>query len=180
MKVINWELIEESRPGTMLEPGGYVCRIERVEDVPSREYLWVVYDVAEGEKAGCYAGVPVADDWKHRFTRSYKESAQGMFKAFLNRLEESNRGRFSVADWQARGCNEHELAGLEVGLVFGKELYTNDRGEDKERTVVSFVEAAQDIRNGDFRVPEPKDRRESVAQAPARAASAPADDDLPF
>ena len=103
-----------------------------------------------------------------------------MFKAFLNRLEESNRGRFSVANWQARGCNEHELVGLEVGLVFGKELYTNDRGEDKERTVVSFVEAAQDIRNGDFRVPEPKDRRESVAQAPAPATYAPADDDLPF
>lgn len=185
MKKKNWVFIEESKPGTMLEPGGYVCRITAVEDVPSKEYLWVVYDVAEGEKAGCYAALPASDAWKHRFTRSYKDTAEGMFKAFLNRLEESNRGRFDVAKWQETS-DERALVGLEVGLVFQKELYTNDKGEDKERTVVVGVEAAQDIRNGDYYMPEPKDRRTRVeGAASSTGAGAPAlggvyDESIPF
>ena len=177
MKVKNWTLIEESTPGQMLEPGGYVVRITDVNDVPEKEYLWIVYDVAEGPCAGMYAGMPKSDDWKHRFTRSYKESAEGMFKAFLNRLEESNRGRFDVATWQVR-ADERQMIGLELGIVVQKETYTNDKGEDRERTVVVGVEAAQDIRNGDFRLPEPKDRRTRIegsqAAAPAhQAASEP-------
>lgn len=172
MKIKNWDLIEESRPGTMLEPGAYVCRIVDVEDVPSKEYLWVVYDVAEGPKAGCYSNMGRDEAWKHRFTRSYKDTAEGMFKAFLCRLEESNRGRFSVGDWQMRS-DERELVGLEVGLVFQKEMYTNDKGEDKERTVVVGVEASQDVRNGDYFMPEPKDRRE-------KAPTAGACEDVPF
>lgn len=169
MKKVNWTFIEESSANTILEPGGYVCRITGVQDVPDREYLWIEYDVAEGPKAGLYAGMGADDAWKHRFTRSYKQTAEGMFKAFLSRLEESNRGRFSIEQWQAT-CDERAFIGLEVGLVFQKELYTNNQGEDKERTVVARVVASQDIRNGDFKVPEPNDRRTVVA-APAAAAT---------
>lgn len=164
MKIMNWNLIEENKPNTLLDPGGYVCRITGVQDVPEREYVWVMYDVAEGPQAGIYANLPAADDWKHRFTRSYKDTAAGMFKAFLNRLEESNRGRFDVAKWQVYS-DERQFVGLEIGLVFGKEMYTSDKGEDKERTVVSYVCAAQDIRNGDFKIPAPKDRRTNVPNA---------------
>lgn len=165
MKIMNWDLIEENKPSTMLEPGGYVCRITAVQDVPEREYVWIIYDVAEGPQAGIYANLPISDDWKHRFTRSYKESAAGMFKAFFKRIEESNRG------FKWGGRDEREFVGKEIGLVFGKELYTNDKGEDKERTVVSYVCASQDIRNGDFKVPEVKDRREQI---PSSGAAAPA------
>lgn len=177
MKVKNWNLIEESKGGTMLEPGGYVCRITAVQDVPEREYLWIMYDVIEGEHAGIYSGLGVGDDWKHRFTRSYKDSAAGMFKAFINRVQESNRG--FVWDME----HEQQFVGKEIGLVFGKELYTNDKGEDKERTVVSYVVASQDIRSGNYKVPEPKDRRENItASAPAPASGGYYDSysDVPF
>ena len=172
MKLINWEEVEESKPSTMLEPGGYVCRITAVEDVPSKEYLWVVYDVIEGERAGVYAGLPKSDDWKHRFTRSYKDTARGMFKAFVNRVEESNPG----FKWD--GSDERQFVGKIVGLVFQKEQYTNDKGDDKERTVVVGVESADDIRNGGYYMPEPKDRRTKVETA-AAAQSGPYDD-IPF
>ena len=172
MKLINWEEVEESKPSTMLEPGGYVCRITAVEDVPSREYLWVVYDVIEGERAGVYAGLPKSDDWKHRFTRSYKDTARGMFKAFVNRVEESNPG----FKWD--GSDERQFVGKLVGLVFQKEQYTNDKGDDKERTVVVGVESADDIRKGGYYMPEPKDRRAKVESA-AAAQSGPYDD-IPF
>ena len=172
MKIINWEEVEESKPSTMLEPGGYVCRITDVDDVPRREYLWVVYDVVEGERAGTYAGMPKSDDWKHRFTRSYKDTARGMFKAFVNRVEESNPG----FKWD--GSDERQFVGKLVGLVFQKEQYTNDGGEDKERTVVVGIESADAIRKGDYYMPEPKDRRTKVAAAPA-SQSGPYDD-IPF
>ena len=172
MKLINWEEVEESKPSTMLEPGGYVCRIVAVEDVPSKEYLWIVYDVIEGERAGVYAGLPKSDDWKHRFTRSYKDTARGMFKAFVNRVEESNPG----FKWD--GSDERQFVGKIVGLVFQKEQYTNDKGDDKERTVVVGVESADDIRKGGYYMPEPKDRRTKVAAAPA-SQSGPYDD-IPF
>ena len=172
MKLINWEEVEESKPSTMLEPGGYVCRITAVEDVPSKEYLWVVYDVIEGERAGVYAGLPKSDDWKHRFTRSYKDTARGMFKAFVNRVEESNPG----FKWD--GSDERQFVGKIVGLVFQKEQYTNDKGDDKERTVVVGVESADDIRKGGYYMPEPKDRRAKVAAASA-SQSGPYDD-IPF
>ena len=174
MKIINWEEVEESRPSTMLEPGGYVCRITDVEDVPSREYLWIMYDVIEGERAGVYAGLPKSDDWKHRFTRSYKDTARGMFKAFVNRVEESNRG----FKWDGR--DERQFVGKEIGLVFQKEQYTKNNGEDGERTVVVGVEAAQDIRNGDYRLPEPQDRRSGAGSHAKQEPTAGPYDDLPF
>ena len=172
MKLINWEEVEESKPTTMLEPGGYVCRIVAVEDVPSKEYLWIVYDVAEGPCAGTYAGMGSGDDWKHRFTRSYKDTARGMFKAFVNRVEESNPG----FKWD--GSDERQFVGKLVGLVFQKEQYTNDKGDDKERTVVVGVESADDIRKGGYYMPEPKDRRMTVDTSTA-AKSGPYDD-IPF
>ena len=177
MKVINWVEVEESRPSTMLEPGGYVIKITDINDVPSREYMWVVYDVVEGDQAGIYANLSKDDDWKHRFTRSYKETAQGMFKAFLARLEDSNEG-FSIERWQ-RTSDERGLIGLKLGIVLQTEQYTNDKGEDKERTVVVGVESIQDIRSGNFYLPAPKDRRESV-EAPKASDTNDAYDDIPF
>ena len=183
MKIKNWTLIEESAGGSKLPVGGYVIRILDVEDVPSREYLRITYDIAEGEHAGHYSDAfGKQNAWSHQFVRSYKDTAEGMFKAFLKRLEESNVG-FNIEAWQARGCNEREFVGLEVGIVLQTEQYTNNKGEDKERLEMVGVYASQDIRNGDFEVPEPRDVREQVAAKPkpqAQASASVYDADIPF
>lgn len=172
MKVMNWVAVEESQGGNQLKPGGYVITIQDVEDVEDREYLRITYDVKEGEFAGVYStNWGVQNPWAHQFIRSYKDSAQGMFKAFLNRLEESNRGMnppFTVAGWQVH-CSPRAFVGLEVGIVLQTEQYTNNKGEDKERLVVRSVEASQDIRNGDYKLPAPQDNRTREEQ-PAQAA----------
>ena len=162
MKIKNWEFTEQKTGGSMLPAGGYVCRIVAVEDVPNREYIWIVYDVLEGDHAGQYANMGADEAWKHRFTRSYKDSAESMFQDFLSRLEESNRGRFTVQSWSRNGCIPEQLIGLEIGLVFGEEQYTKNNGDDATRTVVSYVTASQDIRNGDYKVPKPKDKRTKI------------------
>lgn len=173
MRIKNWELVEESAMGGKLPAGGYVVRIANVEDVAAKEYLWIVYDIAEGDHAGHYSDdFGKQNEWAHRFTRSYKDSAEGMFKAFLTRLEESNRGKFDAKAWQEKS-DEREFVGLELGVVLQTRYYTNDKGEDKEALEVRGVYASQDVRNGDFKMPEPRDDREKVPAAGGRG-------DVPF
>lgn len=171
----NWVEVDENG-FEKLPAGAYVARIVDVEDVPEREYLNVVYDIAEGPHKGHYS-----DDWgqrnpwAHRFVRSYKEAAQGMFRAFLSRLEESNAG-FDVARWQER-CDEREFVGLYLGIVLQTEQYTSNKGEDRERLDVVGVYSVRDIRNGDYKMPAPKDNRTRGRSA---GASAPEPYDVPF
>lgn len=174
MKIKNWALIEESAGGKKLPAGGYVCVITDVEDNPSKECLRITYDIKEGPHAGHYSDdFAKKNPYIHQFYRSYKDSAEGMFKAFLNRLEESNRASahpFNVAQWQMYS-DERQLIGLEIGLVMQYEKYTNEKGEDKERLNVEAVYATQDIRNNDYKLPDVKDNRKSV---PASTGAAPA------
>lgn len=45
----DWNSTQEAAEGgSRLDPGGYVCMIVRVENVPEKEYLKVFFDVAEG------------------------------------------------------------------------------------------------------------------------------------
>lgn len=175
MRPYNWANVEESTPFEKLPAGGYVIRIVGVEDVPAKQYLNIVYDIAEGEHAGFYSDdFGKKNPWTHRFVRSYKPTAEGMFKAFLSRLEESNR-RFSIANWQIQS-DERALVGLELGIVLQVEDYTNDKGEDKERLQVVGVYASQDIRNGDFKLPPRKDSRKAV---PGNEPGLPFEDEQP-
>ena len=176
MKVMNWTSVEESTPFEKLPAGAYVITITDVEDVEDREYVNIVFDIKEGEYAGFYSDdFARKNPWAHRFVRSYKQTAEGMFKAFLTRLEESNRG-FSVAAWQ-RACDPRAFIGLEVGIVLQTEAYTNDKGEDKERLSCVGVYASQDIRNGDYKMPPAKDSRKHESGTAAHSAPY---DDLPF
>lgn len=178
-KIKNWVLIEEADGDfERLEPGGYVVRITDVEDHPSEEYLEVVWDVAEGEHAGFYG-----DEWgrTHPFAHNdrwyYNDKAEKFFKSKLVALEQSNRGRFSIEQWQT-ACDERQFVGLEVGMVLQKLLRTNRDGKDTDFLEVVKVTASQDIRNGDYKLPEPRDLRkqkdEPVTAEPGYY------DDLPF
>ena len=56
MKKINdFENIQESTGQfRRLPPGGYVCAIYHVEDVPSKEYLKIDFDVVKGDEKGYF------------------------------------------------------------------------------------------------------------------------------
>lgn len=177
MKIKNWTMIDEAGSYEKLPVGGYVARIEAVEDSPKDEYLTVTWDVAEGEHAGHYK-----DDeaWRHQFRKYYSDKSEPFFRAFLARLEESNRA-FSVAEWEKTG-DERALVGLEFGALVQERYYTNGKGEDKTALEVAGVVASQDVRNGDFKLPAPRDTREKVpGAAPAvDASSSVYEEDIPF
>lgn len=182
MKIGNWTTVDAANVGGggQLEAGGYVIMIQKVEDHAADGYLDLTIDVAEGENAFMYAGLPASDDWRHTYRRYYEGGAEPFFKQFLEALEVSNRGKFSIAEWE-RTCDEQAFVGLELGVVFQKRLYTKRSGKNKGKDGWSlnwFASLpAQDIRNGDFTVPADRDERDAGAVA-STAGGGAADDDL--
>lgn len=142
-----------------LAPGGYVLRITDVANDEKKEYLRFTYDIAEGPEAGRYKDETEENAYRHQFIRSYKEKALGMFKAFINAVQDSNAGY--VWEW-----HEAALKGKLVGVVIGYEEYEANDGNIKERQRIASVMSADRIRKGDFKVPELK-RLASSSSAPA-------------
>ena len=165
-----------------LPAGGYVIKITSVRDEDDKEYLRVIYDIAEGPEAGRYKNEPAENDYRHSFIRSYKEKALGMFKAFIMAVDETNGTKFN--ERIEKGFKEQELVGRLLGVVFGYEEYESNDGNIKERLYVKSCMSADRIRKGEFKVPELKKLKTSTGSA----APAPlpegftqmSDDDLPF
>lgn len=170
MKIGNWTTVDAANigGGGQLGAGGYVVRILKVEDHPADEYLDLVIDIAEGENAGMYSGLPESDDWRHTYRRYYGGGAAPFFKQFLEALEISNRGKFEIATWE-RACDEQQFVGLELGVLFQKRLYTKKSGKNagKDGWSLNWFASlpAQDIRNGEFTVPADDDQRDKGARA---------------
>lgn len=167
-----------------LPAGGYICRITLADDVPmddktgKGDYLKIEFDIAHGEYKDYFEKQyeRFASFWGGSFIRSYKEKALGMFKHFTNCIEQSNAGY--VWAW-----DEKSLMGKYVGLVIGYEEYVNGSGETKERLYVKDVKTVEQIKQGDFKVPELKKLSVEVPNKIAQSATlvSSADDDmLPF
>lgn len=170
----DFDKVQASGEYEKLPAGGYVLRIQSVEDDPKKEYLRIVYDIAEGPEANRYQNETAENDYRHSFIRSYKEKALGMFKAFTNALEESNPGY--KWDWK-----EGALGGKLLGVVLGYEEYEANDGNVKERIRVVSCMGADRIRKGDFKVPELKKlKTDTATSAPVPGFTPIADGDVPF
>ena len=182
MRKINWGAVEEAKEFERLGSGGYVCRIVKVIDNPAKEYLQVFMDVTEGafKDFGAEAEKRNNNDWSYiRMFRSYKEKAQGMFKAFLSALEKSNPN-FKADTFDG---DENKLVGLFIGIVLGFEEYIKNDGTVGVRTYVRSMTTPDKIRKHDYKVPDLK----KLTTAPEVQASANTstptdvdDDECPF
>lgn len=138
-----------------LPAGGYVVRILQVTNIESKQYLDLVFDIAEGEYKGFYV-----DEWgakhpyAHHIVLSYKDTALGMFKARLRAIDESNNTGFEAA--AETGLQEQALTGKIVGVLIGYEEYVSNQGEIRQRTDVRRVVPVSVIRSGDFKIPDVK------------------------
>lgn len=78
----------------------------------------------------------------------------GMFKGFLRTIDKDNGTTFEA---QAEtGLNEGALVGKRIGLVLGYEEYNSDRGEIRERLRVNKTISVDDIKSGNYKVPDVK------------------------
>ena len=161
-----------------LAPGGYVIKITGVQDEDQKQYLRIVYDIAEGPEAGRYQNEDSEHEFIHSFVRSYKETALGMFKGFIRAIDESNGTEFDKRI--EKGFPEQELVGKLVGIVLGEEEYENNRGEVKTGLKVRSVISAERVRKGDYKIPEPKKLTQATTGAPVSGFTPISDADVPF
>lgn len=185
MKAINNFENVKATTGEFAKPtaGGYCIEILSVEDVPldsntgKGDYLKIEYDICHGEFMGYYTKQHErwGGEWYASFIRSYKDSAAGMFKHFINCIESSNIGY--KWDWKEQG-----LKGKFVGVVLGEEEYQKKDGSIGTKLVVKDIKTLEQILNGEFKVPAIKKLDSSQIQTKTEPSFVPIDNDeeLPF
>lgn len=150
--VKNYSITQEPGEYSKLPAGGYVIKITKVEDVPDKQYLRIIFDIAEGPERGRFKDEEY--DYRHSFVRSYKEKALGMFKAFIKAVDAANETNFN--EFIEKGFDEQLLKGNRLGVLLGYEEYEANDGNIKERLRLVSFKTLEQIRNGDFTVPETK------------------------
>ena len=147
MKNIDLTNVQEAEDFERLAPGGYICVIKTVEDVPDREYLRIEFDIAAGDHAGFYQRTYESSGyWLGSTIRSYKDSALRFFKSFITAIENSNPGYHWNND-------ESTLVGKKIGLVLSEEEYRSKKGEVKMKLVANGCHSIQKITSGEYKVP---------------------------
>lgn len=181
MRSVNWSSVQASSDSgfTPLPAGPYVARITEMTDFPSREYVEVVYDIAEGEHAGYYS-----DDWgkshpyAHHFFLSYKDSALGMLKGRLEAIAASNPGFDPFAAWDA-GRTDMFVRRI-VGINLQEEEYRRNDGEVGTRLNVCQIVDAQRVRDGNVKAREKKTLDGKAAPKAAQAQAVYSSVEIPF
>jgi len=167
MKSINWNNVQSSSDGeySPLPAGPYVAHIIDMNDNPSREYVEVVYDIAEGEHAGYYG-----DEWgkshpyAHHFFMSYKDTALGMLKGRLEAIAASNPGFDPFAAWDAGRVDM--FVNRLIGINLQEEEYERRDGETGVRLNACQVVDAQRVRDGKVK---PRPRKTLAGNKPSGA-----------
>ena len=141
-----------------LEPGGYVCKILKVQ-TEERYYgtlLRIGFDIAEGEHEGYYRRrfdqkkqYDENAKWPGMYYQTVRQDDLRYFKGFITSIEASNPG--FKWDW-----DEKKLVGKLFGGIFGEEEYEKQNGEIGTIVKCGFVRSVDAIREGKFKVPEIK------------------------
>lgn len=143
-----------------LPVGGYVLEIESAKDFPDDMFVEIVWDVAEGEHKGFYKDAP---DWLHTQRWYYKGKAAGMFKGTIEKVAADNPN--FDADKVYKGESVAGLKGCKFGAIVQERFYTNNEGVEKSALELRLIKSIEDIKKGNFTMPEP--RRPKGETAPA-------------
>ena len=158
MRHVNWGNVESKADGESkrLAAGPYVAKIVTMEDRPEKEYVELVFDIAEGPDAGHYS-----DKWgtEHPFAHhvflSYKDTALGALKGRLEAIQASNPGFDPFAAWDAGRLDM--FYGRLLGVNLQEEEYMQRDGDVGMRfSPFSPVVPVQDVRDGKIKVLAPK------------------------
>lgn len=160
MKKIDLSNVKEVGNGNYkkLPAGGYVLKIVKCEDVPSRNRLDFFFDIVEGEYKGFYADRYKSDTrenkkWGGRFSKSYDENnerALPFFKQFVTAVQNSNNGFV----WD--GEHEQQFVKKLVGASFREEEYIGNDGKMRVSCKPDMFHSVDKIRKGEFEVREIK------------------------
>ncbi len=157
-----------------LPKGGYIVKIMDCSEVTGnkngREYSYLdfSFDVSEGEYSGHFSKIYQSSTdetkkWKGTHSQfipqesdQYYEDNLTKFKTMIANFEESNPGYHW--DW-----NEKTLKGKTIGIVYGEEEYSPDGIKVINITKPRYFTSVERIRTGNYKTPELKKLRNSVA-----------------
>ena len=119
------------------------------------------------------------NDWSNQGTtyRSYKDSANRFFKAFITAIEKSNAKSNYRWNW-----DEKSLIGKYFVAVFGEEEYEDQYGEVKVSVKVQDIRSIPALRENAIEIPPLKKLKKKSETKPATSYTSIniSDDDLPF
>ena len=159
-----------------LPAGVYCCRICQVKDDPDREYLYIEYDIAEGEHKGYFERLSDrAGFWGGRIYLSYKDKAESIFKRALKAINVSNGSYVFNPFGDGKNADEKTLIGKIFWVVLHEEEYEKNNGSTGTRITASataFINEQQ-AKEGKF------NKRLLEKTTARRQASAPASSETP-
>lgn len=187
--------VPASIPGEIvtLPPGGYVCNIVNADILSSKAgnlMIVLCLDIAEGDFLHFFKN---ATDSVRKFDLKKKWHNSGIyrqliftsdnrvssfFKGLLTCIENSNPSfHVNINNFEAS-----DLCGLLCGFVFAAEEYEKRDGSIAERVVIKFPKAIEDIRRGNFKIPDTKKIEKTAAPTDKYdfGGSPVNDDDVPF
>ena len=162
--ITNIAEVQEAGESKRLPAGGYVCKYTKVEDNNGKNYLYMEFDIAEGEFRGYFEDLEErAGFWAGKCYRSYSEKALPMFKRMCSAVTKSNKNFIFDGN---QHCDESTLIGKKVGMILGEEEYTGNDGSTKTRIYVAREISIDDLKAGKFKVPELKKLAETSSVMP--------------
>lgn len=190
IRPIDYDDVQVLGDYSLLPAGGYVCKVIRLEEVKSkngREMIKVMLDIAEGDEKDRFRRQYDEDDradkrWKCNFFQLISDNdgktSRG-FKTFVEMCREEN-DNFNV-EWGA-GFSEC-FKGKLIGMLFRREEYEYN-GKTGWNTKPYRVKDIEDIRTGNFKIPEDKPLKDETIQnlkpMLPEGFEAIDDDDIPF
>lgn len=191
----NWNNVTSISDRPKLPVGGYVCKImgAKINQYNGRNgefgKLDISLDIYEGDESGFFA-----EDYRSQQREDKKwgcvyslylptedgsdrdEFTKRKFKTFIEAVEDSNIGYHW--DW-----NENDLKDKIVGIIFRNEEWEWD-GKHGWKVRPFVPKSADDIREGNFKLPEDKSLSGSAVNNQSAGASGESilddDGDLPF
>lgn len=121
-----------------LPAGAYCCKICQVKDEPEREYLYIEYDIAEGEHKGYFERLSDrAGFWGGRLYLSYKDKAESIFKRALKAINVTNGSYVFNPYGDGKNADEKTLIGKSFWVVLHEEEYSRNDGSTGTRITAS-------------------------------------------
>lgn len=146
----NMNLSEARSEG--IDAGGYVMRIREAKIDLKYNRLQLFMDIAEGEKAGYFERLNAkAGFWAMVLNLYLDHDSAWKFARAIDAIKASNEG----FTWNDDGVNDEQtLVGKYIGVVTRKVEYMGNDGVVKKKLRAYSTLPVNDIREGNFKVPD--------------------------
>lgn len=189
MTIPNMNLSEAKRES--VEPGGYIVKVIGTNIDTQYNRLQLDVDIVEGKYKGYFTRLQErANFWGLTANLYMNKEDAWKFANAVDAFRKSNAG----FEWEDDAENdERKMVGMIVGAITQKRHYIGNDGVKKSKLLVNRLVPVEEIRSGDFEIPEdlfsddyPKPQQAPTGKVVDTTAEPPEgfsevkDEDMPF